>query len=126
MGYIRHHAIIVTSWKYALLEVARADALSRFGHVSEVVGSPVNGYRSFFVAPDGSKEGWDESAKGDLQRAEFTAWLNAQRYEDGSSALGWVEVFYGDDERAVGIVNDGDMRRRSTNSVARLDGETQP
>ena len=61
MGYICHHAIVVTSSFEATLSDAWIKARQLFANVSPIVSSPLNGYRSFFVAPDGSKEGWDES-----------------------------------------------------------------
>jgi hypothetical protein len=70
MGYMRHHAIIVTSWKRELLEQAHARAVELGMSVSEVTGEVTNSYRSFLVAPDGSKEGWDTSDDlQELQRA---------------------------------------------------------
>lgn len=53
---------------------------------------------SFLVAPDGSKEGWDESELGNERRRVFKNYLRKQVYEDGSSWLRWCEVQYGDDE----------------------------
>lgn len=58
MGYMRHHAIIVTSWTGDALVPARQAALSIFppDQVSGIVNGAMNGYASFFVGPDGSKE----------------------------------------------------------------------
>ena len=104
MGYMRHHTIVVTSWDEKILATAHAEAYRIFdATVSEIVLSPVNGYVSFFVAPDGSKEGWDSSDTGDAKRAEFIAWLRTQVYEDGSSSLTWFEAFYGDDDRECAV-----------------------
>jgi len=65
--------------------------------VSEIVESPAD-VCSFAVFPDGSKEGWPESNEGDTKREMFRAYLNRQRWRDGSSPLDWAEVQYGDDE----------------------------
>jgi hypothetical protein len=108
MGYMRHHAIVVTSWKDDVLEAAHVRALEIFKHVAPVTPAVINGYRTFLVAPDGSKEGWDESDAGDIARGQFIDWLNAQRYGDGSSYLQWVEVQFGDDNRETRIVHHGD------------------
>jgi hypothetical protein len=115
MGYIRHHAIIVTSGIDELIEAAHEQARACFTaeQVSPIAESPVNGYRSFFVAPDGSKEGWEASAMGDGQRDEFVGWLNRQRYGDGSTSLRWVEVQYGDDNDETKIVRDSDAPWRA-------------
>lgn len=105
MGYIRHHAIIVTSWDEERMEVARNKAIEVFGElmVSTFVQSKVNGNISFFIGPDGSKEGWEESESSDVNRGIFIDWLKSQAFEDGSSIYSWVELFYGDDNGKAGI-----------------------
>lgn len=119
MGWIRHHAIVVTGTydhdKYIL--VAHAEAKRLFGGtrcaVSPVTLAAQNGTRSFFVAPDGSKEGWEESDDADLARKELTDWLDGQRYGDHSSPLAWVEIQYGDDACETCVCRDSDERRRA-------------
>lgn len=121
MGYDRHHCIVVTSFDESLLAEAHQVAVSLFASakaegyahgmmVSEIVPSVTNGYSSFFVPPDGSKEGWEESRLGDSARGVFVDWLRSRRHSDGSSSLDWVEVQYGDDERATRIVRHSDER----------------
>ncbi len=109
MGYIRHHTIVVTSWGEHI-QPAHAKALGLFGlgAVSPIIDSDRNDYRSFFVAPDGSKEGWDESDDGDTRRAAFIDWLRAQYYGDGSTSVSWVEVQYADDERETKVCGSSD------------------
>lgn len=100
MGTIAHHAIIVTGSSESI-ERAREKAVEIFkvdpedhelfnrimGHpviagVTNIVASGVNGYDSFMVAPDGSKEGWGLSDEGDKRRKELLDWLEAQgRYD---------------------------------------------
>lgn len=100
MGYIRHHSITVTSFDNNLIADAHNVAIGIFdGLVTDVIESNTNGYKSFFIAPDGSKEGWAESSEGDRNRSKFIKWVNEQAYEDGSNALSYCEFFYGDDER---------------------------
>jgi len=109
MGIIQHHAIIVTV-RYQSIDPMHQKAREIFGahaQVSEVVHSPVNGYASFFVAPDGSKEHWSASDEGDERRKEFTAWL--REHEDGDLAH-WVEVSYGDSQYAITDSDDQDER----------------
>jgi hypothetical protein len=109
MGYMRHHVIVVTSFSSEKLLEARQHAVGFCGPlVSPVVRSDTNGYVSFFVAPDGSKEGWEASDKGDNDRKNFILWLNSKRSEDGCSYLDWVEVQYGDDEGYTKIIDDSD------------------
>jgi hypothetical protein len=82
MGYMRHHAIICSGpapikdegapWISSIAEYvtslqrAHDKATAIFGDtVSPIVISPVNGIGSFFIAPDGSNEGWEDSDAGD-------------------------------------------------------------
>ncbi len=98
MGYINHHAIVVTSSEYALISAAHADAEGRFGPLtSPLLLSPFNRYLSFFIAPDGSKEGWPESDAGDAKRTAFLDYLDTLAYEDGSNSVQFVEIAYDDD-----------------------------
>ena len=64
------------------------------GLVSEVVPTRRNGGGSFFIAPDGSQEGWEESDRGDQQRDVFVRWLKTQREGDGSSWFAWRAISY--------------------------------
>jgi hypothetical protein len=121
MGYMRHHMIVVTGWDKKIIWEAHMKACEIFfqpSHggnsvgVTPIMTSPVNHYYTFFVPPDGSKEGWNDSYDGDENRAAFIKWLDQQRYEDGSTSLNWAEVQYGDDDR--------------DNRVLRHDGEVVP
>jgi hypothetical protein len=108
MGYMVHHAIVVTSWDKRAIEAARAKAVELFSAFSLFHGEPnlvsamhkgvVNECYSFLVAPDGSKEGWEESIVGDAAREGFVAWLEAQRHEDGSTSVHYAEVKFGGDK----------------------------
>jgi hypothetical protein len=102
VGYMCHNAVIVTGWR-------EEDMISAHDHASKLANehgacwvSPLspqltNGYQSFFVAPDGSKEGWAESKNGDAVRHGLIEWLQAHRYSDGSSSMNWVEIQFADD-----------------------------
>ena len=97
MGYVRHHAIIVTSYNDTTIRNA-SDTAEKIGlTVTPVMGSIVNGYRSFMVCPDGSKERWAESDSGDSKREEFKFYLKKERSEKFLS-LEWAEIFYGNDD----------------------------
>lgn len=101
---MRHHAIVVTSWNTDLMKNAHKQANGMFPWISELSDEGVNGQVSFFIPPDGSKEGWAESDVGDAQRKAFLDWCDKQAYEDGSNALDYVEVFFGDDNNETGIL----------------------
>lgn len=92
MGYILHHAIVVTGFASKSAEAyARApeDLRTAFSEIQ------CNGYRSFLVCPDGGKEGdgWagGTSDQGDAARERFKAHLRALEIE-------WVEVAFGHDD----------------------------
>lgn len=108
MGYIKHNAAIITSWDVERLEAAHIKAREIFKAkfeggardlgasilVSEIVHGVVNSQASFFIAPDGSKEGWADSTKSDEARKEFLDWIiQSENFSD------YIEVrFGGDDE----------------------------
>lgn len=72
MGLMRHHAIVVTSWQTETIHEVHELAVATFGRlVTPIVESYTNGYLTFFVGPDGSKEGWDTSDAYDRKREEF-------------------------------------------------------
>lgn len=104
MGYTMHHTIVVTCWRREEVEKAHAFAVGLGMQVSAPVEGAINGDFSFFVAPDGSKEGWTDSDLGDLRRTEFKAWLRS-----GGLYCDWVEVAFGGDYNDAMIVDHGDM-----------------
>ena len=105
MGYIKHHTIIVTGWQDEEIKEAHLKAKEVFEKnfvsrvVSDVVQGLTNGQKSFFIAPDGSKEGWETSVNGDNARKEFLDWLlKSDIYCD------YVEVTFGGDDEYERIV----------------------
>jgi len=108
MGYMRHHTIVVCSWDEKLLALAHTKAEAIFPYVSTTSPPAMNGYAAFFIPPDGSKEGWDDSIRGDNRRQRFLDWCEEQRYGDGSTSLDWVEVQFGDDEKVSKVTHHSD------------------
>lgn len=108
MGYIRKHAIIVTAFDAIDATVARQKAIGifkneegcigdKFGRmISDIMQAPINDEYTFFIGPDGSKEGWDTSDKADAMRNEFTSWLNKNGYS-------FAEVMYDDGDRSTWV-----------------------
>ncbi len=92
MGYMVHHAIIVTSEFRDKIMEAHVYAQTVFIEVSMIIRGTANNSCSFFIPPDGSKEGWNESDDGDNRREKFMAYLRAKE------GLSWVEVQFGDDD----------------------------
>lgn len=100
MGYISHNAILITSCDYEnrIQEIRKVcvEILSHYdlpeSMISPIVTSKMNDYASILIAPDGSKEGWDSSDKGDAFRDEIKQYLRKWQHGD------WVEVQYGNDD----------------------------
>ena len=107
MGLIRHHGIIVTSGcGPERIREAWIKAVEIFdGFISAITDSPVNGYQSFLIVPDGSKEGWDRSYEGNKRRKEFIHWLKIN-----GGGFDWVEICYGDELGKSEIINDSHDR----------------
>lgn len=105
MGYLRHECLVVSHWDDRRVGRAHDAALRIFGDLSDDMGtqfarlvSPlirhaVNGGAAFFVAPDGSKEGWEPSNLAEEARAALIAELRKLKVDWALILLG------GDDER---------------------------
>jgi hypothetical protein len=120
MGYMSANTIVVTSWDGDLIQKAHEKATEIFCQpfstyavmqISTIVKGAANGYISFFIPPDGSKEGWDCSNEYDNRRARFKEWLVLQAFEDGSTSLHWVEVQFADDNDETKIVDHSEANR---------------
>lgn len=127
MGYDRHNCIVVTTYDTEKGKAAYDQALELFGEqqVTPVLHAPVNQWFTFFVGPDGSKEGWADSDEGDKKREAFIACLRSLRWEDGSSPLDWAEVQYGDDERVTKVTAHSDSRGPEPLTVVELEQQVR-
>ena len=106
MGYIEHRVVIVTVSGYindrehaprSKVEAFRASLPEEWQRlVIGPVPAVINGYDHYIFLPDGSKEGWEASDRGDEYRRQFEE-IFAFRYEDGSSPFDMAEVTYGGD-----------------------------
>lgn len=105
MGYVRHHAIVVTGLRSQDIAAAREKAMDLGMAVSAPVGPTTNGTLSFLIAPDGSKEGWSESNDGNGRREAFKAWCRAH----ADCYIHWAEVQYGDDDGVSLLVDHSDQ-----------------
>ncbi len=112
MGTIHHHSIVVTCWNPSYLKKAHEQATKIFDWVSPISPEVVNGYTSFFIPPDGSKEGWGASNLGESLRTGFINWLNKEMtYEDHAHKVEWVEVGFGEYGYEVGRSNESERLR---------------
>jgi len=104
MGYIKHHAIVVTGdeWDAPMRSPDIRDAHQMATQlqlvVTPIVAGPMNATASFLVAPDGSKEGWDTSDLFDDRREQFIDWLR-----ENPGWFEWAEVVLGPDDCAAFI-----------------------
>ncbi|EOR24999.1 hypothetical protein A499_06345 [Niallia nealsonii AAU1] len=98
MGYIRHNTIIVTGDNQCVpkkVTEVHEKAKELFGTlVSEIIEGKTNGYVTFMVAPDGSKEGWDMSDEYDIKRKELADFIDSKAYGDGSNHIQFVDVAF--------------------------------
>lgn len=93
MGFVKHDAIIVTSFKKEHAFKAYTMAVKLSLNPSQPRPSQINDYWTFFVPPDGSKSGWPHRDIADKRRETFTEWMHAQELY-----LEWVHVSYGQDQ----------------------------
>lgn len=131
MGYIRHHCMIVHTHGAELAQQARK-AFREFasgagfllvngddarGLVQGPFLSPVNAVYTLFIQPDGSKEGWADSDRGDAFRDKCKEWMKSQMWEDGSGPFQWVEVI-SHDEAHYACIPDSSERHAEALAVS--------
>ena len=105
MGYFKHHSIIVTSVFKNDIDKARITALQTFKElngyfdekyedlVTEIFEGIANRQYTFFIIPDGSKEGWTPSDLCNTGRDLFLKWM-----EENDTGCNYVEVIFGGDD----------------------------
>jgi hypothetical protein len=109
MGYMRHHAIVITSCFNEQLTEVHAEAERLGCEPTPISSMRVNGYRSFLVPPGGSKEGWDSSEAGDIARSALVDFIRDRFYVDGGTYVDWAEVQFGDDEQRAKLIGASDL-----------------
>jgi len=67
--------------------------LLHLGAGKRIVKGMINSQSSFFIAPDGSKEGWETSQECDEMREQFAEWL-----KEKGRRCEYVEVRFGGDD----------------------------
>ncbi len=115
MRNIKHHVIIVTVNDFKLAEKIKNDISILYkknmevknAHelISPITPSLINNFYSFFIAPDGSKEGYDLSEDGDNIREKIVTHLKSYKGDGFSVPVNFVEIFYGDDKLKPEILN---------------------
>lgn len=111
MGYIRHQGIIATGSDNSDIggkhdtALAREKALELGLPCSEIVRGTTNGYTSFLIAPDGSKEGWEASNVQEAKRKEWIEWARKSGlYFD------WACFSFGGDDSELATLEDWNSR----------------
>ena len=122
MGYIKHNAVVVTGWNEEHMNQAREKAVELFEKfteeegvvppygsklISPIIGGLVNSQLSFFIAPDGSKEGWTTSDNCNYAREAFLDWLR-----DSYIFCEYIEVRFGGDDEYESIVRSNEIDSR--------------
>ena len=99
MGIENNECVIATTWSKAAMQKVKAwvdtlnnDERSLFAFLPGLVDSK----ETLFMAPDGSKKGWDIARQGESLRDQLIELLKTFDYEDGSNPFYWVEVGYGE------------------------------
>jgi len=97
MGTTSHHTIVVSGCKEDVKKAIKKAKIIFTKHlesdklISECIVSS-NCTNSFFIAPDGSKEGWNTSNSGDNAREDFINYLNKKKIH-----LDYIMVEFGGD-----------------------------
>lgn len=115
MGYIAHHAIVVTSGSTERIAAARSKAIELGLEATNTVVSRTNGYVSFCITPDGSKEGWDASANAEEARAAWIEWVRGQHI----SYISWALIRFGGDDPQYACLEDHNGRPSEHDPVER-------
>ena len=101
MGIVRHNSIIITgdivAERSLILDKVYIKAKELFNDlVTPIITTRLNGYYSFFIAPDGSNDNHSYSEVYDKMRDELYNYINSFAYQDGSNSIKYIDVSYGE------------------------------
>lgn len=99
MGVINHNAILATTQLTEAADSFRDWLDLQAGPPGRrwvELDSRTNSVRTFLIGPDGSKENWDDSDRGDGLRSAAVTRLAEDDDEDGGSPWAWIAVGWGD------------------------------
>jgi len=100
MGYMLHHTIVVLTGNRATVVGLHKIATNLGLCPSYIHESMVNEYYSFFIPPDGSKEGWPESNAMDKAREEFIREIKSLGWQ-----ASWFHAEFAGDDRQYNILD---------------------
>lgn len=99
MGRFVHKAICVTSTDDTAMNILHEKARELFGKlVTPVIDSKINGFKSFFVAPSGSKVGWEEDSK---HEESCEAFMEASKHTRADAVYLHYGELDGDDDARI-------------------------
>lgn len=105
MGYIKHDGIIVTSGDRKDAEVAAGKATALGLQCTSIVESRTNGYASFLIIPDGSKEGWEASEEAEKARSLWKAWAEKDAVVKDHVFVDYAHVRFGGDDEYAAVIS---------------------
>lgn len=104
MGMITHDAIVFTFGELEPAEKLRDTAIRLGLQCTSIETSKANGYCSFLVVPDGSKDGWPTSDQCDIARNQLLLLTDSNQCE-------WVHVRYSDDHEHASLQDSSVAKR---------------
>ena len=107
MSHVVHSAILVTGMIESHLTMAYNEAKRLGLHIIGPSDPMINGYRTFIVQSNGSKDGWEEGDEDQVMRDRFEQWLITQTLPDSPVVLEWCRISYGYDVRLETIFGPG-------------------
>lgn len=86
MGYIRHDIVVavVPSYSKDAKEIGKSFRKMKRNWPTDLPkllfgpSEGINGYKTYFFGPDGSKEGWESSDRADALRNQFMGIMNGE------------------------------------------------
>jgi len=99
MGVENNECVIATTWNNDAMNVIKEWVLTlneQDQSLFAFVPSLINAKETLFLAPNGSKKGWEQDKIGEVLRKRLIARLISFNHEDGSNPFDWVEVGYGE------------------------------
>jgi len=104
---IKHHTIVITSNDKVQLDSLRNKVINIYKEkmeakkgaqiISPIIESLINSFSTFYVVPDGSKEGYDASDDGDIVRESIVDLINSFDQAGKENIFRFVEIAYGED-----------------------------
>jgi len=99
MGVENNECVIAVTWNDNAVKVVSdfVDGLPKeYQRLVAFIPSLVNDKTTVFMAPCGSKKGWQEDKDAQKVRDELIAIISSLDYSDGSNPFDWVEVGFGE------------------------------